>query len=134
ASTVRPTPYDALGAVGGPELVIDAAQFAETFAADLPAELTRVMAVSQRPLAAAAAGEPLSYAGWAEKPTWYLVSAEDRAIAPEAQRFMAERMGAVTEEIAGSHVAFISHPTEVAEFIVRALDATSATRVIGAAA
>lgn len=123
ASTVRPTPYDAVGAVGGPELVIDVAQFQETFAADLPADVAQVMALSQRPLAAAAAGEPLSYAGWAGKPTWYLVSSADHAIAPEAQRFMAQRMGATTEEIDGSHVAFIAQPVAVADFIARALDA-----------
>jgi pimeloyl-ACP methyl ester carboxylesterase len=125
ASTVRPTPFDAIGAVGGPELLIEAAQFAETFAADLAPADTQVMALSQRPLAAAAAAEPLNHAGWTEKPTWYLVSTEDHAIAPEAQRFMAARMRAVTEEITGSHVAFIAHPAEVAAFIARALDATA---------
>jgi pimeloyl-ACP methyl ester carboxylesterase len=125
ASTVRPTPYDAVGAVGGPELLIDRAQFRDTFAADLRDAVVNVMSVSQRPLAAAAAGEPLTYAGWNERPTWYLVSVQDRAIAPEAQRFMAERMGAVTEEIAGSHVAFISRPDVVAAFIAKALDAAA---------
>lgn len=123
ASTVRPTPYDAIGAVGGPDLVIDEAQFQDTFAADLPAELAQVMAVSQRPLAAAAAGEPLSYAGWANNPTWYLVSANDQAISPDLQRFMAQRMNAVTDEIQGSHVAFIAQPGAVANFIAQALDA-----------
>lgn len=125
ASTVRPTPYDAVGAVGGPDLVIDPAGFHETFAADLPAEETAVMAVSQRPLAAAAAGEPLTYAGWADQPTWYLVSSQDRAIAPEAERFMAHRMGATTEEIDGSHVAFMSQPEAVAAFVERALESLS---------
>jgi pimeloyl-ACP methyl ester carboxylesterase len=125
ASTVRPTSYDAVGAVGGPDLIIDAAQFTETFGADLPPELAEVMAVSQRPLAAAAVGERLTQAGWLVSPTWYLVSSQDRAIAPEAQRFMAERMGAVTEEIEGSHTAFIARPAEVADFIARALDATA---------
>lgn len=122
ASAIRPTPYDAVGAVGGPDLVIDAGQFRETFAADLPESVTDVMAVSQRPLAAAAAGEPLTHAGWADQPTWYLVSTQDRAIAPEAERFMAERMGATTEEVDGSHVAFMSQPQVVAGFIGRALD------------
>lgn len=123
ASTVRPTPYDAIDAVGGPELFIDGAQFQETFAADLDPDLASIMAVSQRPLAAAAAGEPLGHAGWTARPTWYLVSTHDRAIAPEAQRFMAERMNATTEEIDGSHVAFIAQPEKVAAFILRALDA-----------
>jgi pimeloyl-ACP methyl ester carboxylesterase len=121
ASTVRPTPYDAVGAIGGPELVIDGAQFRETFAADLSEELAQVMAVSQRPLAAAAAGEPLTFAGWRGARTWYLVSAHDRAIAPEAQRFMAQRMGATTQEIEGSHTAFIAQPARVAGFIAGAL-------------
>jgi pimeloyl-ACP methyl ester carboxylesterase len=125
AGAVRPSPYDAVGAVGGPELLIDEAAFAEVFAADLPAEDARLMSVSQRPLAAAATAEPLSYAGWTEKPTWYLVSADDHAINPDAQRFMAQRMNGVTEEIAGSHVAFIAQPTVVADVIARALDATA---------
>lgn len=125
ASTVRPTPYDAVGAAGGPELVIDPARFPETFAADLPAERAQVMALSQRPLAAAAAGEPLSHAGWAHVPSWYLVSAQDRAIAPEAQRFMAQRAGATTEEVDGSHAAFVAQPAVAAAFIARALDATA---------
>ena len=34
ASTIRPTPYDAVGAVGGPDLLIDKGQFRETFCAD----------------------------------------------------------------------------------------------------
>ncbi|MBA2956136.1 alpha/beta fold hydrolase [Nocardioides sp. MAH-18] len=124
ASTVR-APYDAVGAVGGPELVIDEARFQETFAADLPTDVAAVMAVSQRPLAAAAAGENLTYAGWTDQPSWYLVSSQDNAIAPEAQRFMAERMGANTEEIDASHVAFIAQPKAVAAFIARSLDAVA---------
>jgi pimeloyl-ACP methyl ester carboxylesterase len=124
ASTVRPTPYDAVGAVGGPDLVIDPAQFHDTFAADVPDELTRLMAVSQRPLAAAAVGEPLTSAAWNEKPSWYLVSSSDHAISPDAQRFMAQRMGATTDELDGSHAAFIAHPERAAAFIELALKAS----------
>jgi len=125
ASAIRPTPYDAVGAVGGPDLLIDVAQFRETFAADVDAELADVMAVTQRPLAAAAVGEPLTAAAWSEKPTWYLVSSADNAIAPDAQRFMAERMGATTEEIDGSHAAFVAHPQTAAALVAKALQATS---------
>lgn len=121
ASTIRPTSYDALGAVGGPELLIDRSQFHETFCADLPSKVADVMAVSQRPLAAAAIGEPLSAEGWSTLPTWYQVATNDQAIAPAAQRFMAGRMHATIEEIDGSHAAFISHPIETAALIARAL-------------
>ncbi|MBO9578771.1 MAG: alpha/beta hydrolase, partial [Microbacteriaceae bacterium] len=125
AGAIRPSPYDAVGAVGGPELFVDGTQFHEVFCADLPADEAAVMAVSQRPLAAAATAEPLSFAGWSGTPSWFLVSAEDHAINPEAQRFWAARMGAVTEEIVGSHVAFIAQPAAVADFIARALDASA---------
>lgn len=69
ASTIRPTAYDAVGAVGGPELVIDTDRFRETFCADVGVDLAQVMALSQRPLAAAAIGEPLSAEGWSSHPT-----------------------------------------------------------------
>jgi pimeloyl-ACP methyl ester carboxylesterase len=125
ASTIRPTPYDAVGAIGGPELLIDKGQFRETFCADVPADLAATMAVSQRPLAAAAIGEPLSAQGWSTRPTWYQVSTQDNAISPDAQRFMATRMNATIDEIDGSHTAFIARPVQVAAFIARALEATS---------
>lgn len=125
ASAVRPSPYDAVGAVGGPDLLIDTAMFRETFAADVAADVADAMAVTQRPLAAAAVGEPLTRAAWTEKPTWYLVSSADNAIDPDAQRFMAERMGAVTEEIDGSHAAFVAHPDRAAALIAKAAEAVS---------
>jgi pimeloyl-ACP methyl ester carboxylesterase len=124
ASTIRPTPYDAVGAVGGPELVIDKSQFRETFCADVPVDVAAIMAVSQRPLAAAAIGEPLSAQGWSSRPTWYQVSTRDNAISPDAQRFMAARMNATVDEIDGSHTVFIARPVSVGAFIARALAAT----------
>lgn len=128
ASAIRPTPYDAIGAAGGPDLVIDPRQFHEAFCADLDADLAAVMAVSQRPLAAAAIGEPLSAEGWSSRPTWFQVAANDHAIAPDAQRSMAGRMGATIEEIDGSHTAFIAQPARAAALIVRALEATGGGR------
>jgi len=125
ASTIRATPYDAVGAVGGPDLLIDRAQFRETFCADAPAELAATMAVSQRPLAAAAIGEPLTAQGWSTHATWYQIPTRDNAITPDAQRFMATRMNAIIEEIDGSHAAFIARPVQVAAFITRALQASS---------
>lgn len=125
ASTIRPTPYDAVGAVGGPDLLIDKGQFRETFCADLPIDLAATMSVSQRPLAAAAIGEPLSAEGWSSRPTWYQIATRDNAIAPEAQRFMASRMNATIDEIDGSHTSFIARPVQAAAFVLRALESLS---------
>jgi pimeloyl-ACP methyl ester carboxylesterase len=64
ASTSVPSPYDAPGAPGGPDLFIKISDFHETFCADLPAEVAAPMAVSQRPLSAAALTEKATIAGW----------------------------------------------------------------------
>ena len=121
AANARPSSYDAAGAAGGPELYIDVATFRETFCGDVPADLSAVMAVSQRPVAAATLGENCTAAGWKTLPSWYLVAAGDNAINPEVQHFMAERMGATTQTIQASHCAFISRPVETAAFILSAL-------------
>jgi pimeloyl-ACP methyl ester carboxylesterase len=122
ATSSRATPYGARGgAVSGPDLYIDDETFRETFCADVPAALAAVMAVTQRPVAAAAIAEKCTSAGWKTRPTSYLVSAQDRAISPDAERFMADRMGATREDIDASHVAFISKPAETAAFLLSAL-------------
>src|SRR5690349_13770548 len=101
ASTNIASPYDAPGAVGGPDLFIKIADFRETFCADLPDEVAATMAVSQRPLSAAALTENATQAGWKTFPNWYMVSEHDNAIAPDCERFMAQRMGASTESVDG---------------------------------
>jgi hypothetical protein len=40
---------------------------------------------------------------------------------PQAQEFMAKRMGSVIEEIDGSHTSFIAQPVRAAAFIKTAL-------------
>ena len=121
ATTSYPTGYDAPGAPGGPDLYIRKDAFRETFCADVPADVADVMFATQRPLSLAALTENASAAGWKSKPSWYLVSEHDNAIPPDTERFMAKRMGATTEEINGSHTAFIAQPVAAAAFISRAL-------------
>jgi pimeloyl-ACP methyl ester carboxylesterase len=120
-SAVRPTPYDAPGGPGGPDLYIDKGMFRETFCADLTADVAAAMFAAQRPLTAAAFTENATAAGWREKPSWFLVSEHDNSIHPDAERFMAQRMGAVTEELDASHCGFVAQPVKVAQFILKAL-------------
>jgi pimeloyl-ACP methyl ester carboxylesterase len=121
ASTNVASPYDAPGAVGGPDLFIKIENFRETFCADLSEDVAGPMAVSQRPLAAAAFTEAASVIGWKNLPSWYLVSERDNAIPPDCERFMAQRMGAVTESVDGSHAAFIAQPDIASRLILKAL-------------
>jgi pimeloyl-ACP methyl ester carboxylesterase len=121
ASTNVASPFDAPGAVGGPDLYIKIEQFRETFCADLSEDIAGPMALSQRPLAVAAFTEPASAVGWRDLPNWYLVSEHDNAIPPDCERFMAQRMNAVTESVDGSHAAFIAAPEVASGLILKAL-------------
>jgi pimeloyl-ACP methyl ester carboxylesterase len=123
ANTAYATGYDAPGAPQGPDLYITKERFRETFCADVPVDVAEVMFATQRPLSLAALTENATAAGWKTKPSWYLVSEHDNAITPNAERFMAERMGATTKSIAGSHTAFVAQPVTVAGFIADALAA-----------
>ena len=120
ASTNAPTPYAAVGAAQGPDVYVAKERFRETFCADVPVDVADVMFATQRPLAFAALTENATAAGWKTKPSWFLVSEHDNAISPDAERFMAKRMGATTETIDGSHTAFIAKPVAVAAFIKKA--------------
>src|SRR5580698_6010522 len=121
ATTNVPTPYDAPGAEGGPDLFIKIENFHEAFCADLSDDVAGPMAVSQRPLAAAAFTEAATAVGWRDLPTWYMVSERDNAIPPDCERFMAKRMNAVTETVDGSHAAFIAQPDIASGLILKAL-------------
>jgi pimeloyl-ACP methyl ester carboxylesterase len=64
--------------------------------------------------------EMTTVAAWRSKPSWYAVSRHDRTIAPELQRFLAQRMGATTIEIDSGHLSMITHPQEVTQLILAA--------------
>lgn len=110
---------------GGVDLYINPAVFRPVFAADLPASTTAQMAVTQRPLGVAGFTDPSAAPAWKSVPSWYLVAANDRAIDPAAERFMAARAGAHTTEIRSSHVAMLSHPDAVVRLVNDAAHATA---------
>jgi pimeloyl-ACP methyl ester carboxylesterase len=92
----------------------------DSFAQDLaPAEQALIFQ-TQGPIAAGALGGEITAPAWKQKPSWYLLAGEDHAIHPDLQKMMAERMGAEITRVASSHVAMLSHPTDVADLIVRA--------------
>ena len=101
-------------------LYFDQALFHADFAADLKAADARFMALSQVTPAVQAAGAPVSQAAWKTKPSWAIVSKDDRTVHPDLERYMAKRAGSKTIEIAGSHVAFIAQPERIARVIEQA--------------
>jgi pimeloyl-ACP methyl ester carboxylesterase len=104
---------------------IDVNKFHDVFAADLPEKDTRVMAVTQKPLAAAILGQAPSAAAWHTIPSWYLITLQDQAISPDLQRLYARRMNAHITELQSSHVSFLSHPHDVARLIIEAANIAS---------
>jgi pimeloyl-ACP methyl ester carboxylesterase len=86
-----------------------------------PQEATRI-AAAQKPIAAACLGEPMGRPGWREKPSWFLIAEEDRMVAPETQRFQAERMRSTVTSVKADHLPLASH----AEAIVAMIAAASA--------
>ena len=101
-------------------LFLDREKFHDSFAADVDAELAGFMADSQVPWGLDALGGTISEAAWASKPSWYLVTTEDRMIPPSAQREMSGRAGATVEEAAASHSVYVSQPAAVAELVKKA--------------
>jgi pimeloyl-ACP methyl ester carboxylesterase len=57
---------------------------------------------------------------WRTKPTWFIVSAQDKAITAGLEESMAEKIGATTITLPTCHLAMLQEPLRVAEFIVRA--------------
>ncbi|CAE6686718.1 UNVERIFIED_ORG: pimeloyl-ACP methyl ester carboxylesterase [Paraburkholderia sediminicola] len=101
-------------------LWLDRSKYHADFAADVPENLTRVLSAAQQPISARAFSETVSQVAWREKPSWYIVTTRDRAISPEVEQFMANRMGAKIVPISSSHLVPVSHAGAVADVIDRA--------------
>ncbi len=99
-------------------LYIDTAKYPEVFANGLPPKQARAFATAQKPIAGSAFGEPLTTPpAWKTIPSWYVVATEDRAINPDLERFMANRMRAKTTELRSGHLVFIARSQEIARII-----------------
>jgi len=98
-----------------PTVVLVHGAFAD--AASFASVVPELLAVGQRPLAAAAFTEKASAAAWKTRPAWGSVSSNDRCINPDVERFGYKRGGVNTIEIPSSHLVMLSHPKEVADLI-----------------
>ena len=104
-------------------LYIDQAHFHADFAADLPQATSDFMARSQVGLSVKCAGATVTTPAWKTKPSWAIVAKDDHSINPDLERWMYKRSGAITTEVAGSHVIYISQAKAVAAVIEQAADA-----------
>jgi pimeloyl-ACP methyl ester carboxylesterase len=95
------------------------------FASDLPPAEARLVYATQGPIHVSAFSSQVTSAAWKVKPSWYVVSKLDGAIAPDEERFFAKRMKATTTELQASHLPMLSKPKEVAAVIIDAAQKAS---------
>jgi len=123
-TTKMPAATKAIKATDDGHLYFDAEHFRADFAADVPAAEAAFMASSQVMPAHESFTAPVSQPAWKTKPSWAVVATQDRTVNPDLERWMAGRAKSTVVEVPSSHVAYLSHPAEVARVIERAATAT----------
>lgn len=106
-------------------LFLDRDKFHASFAGDVPADVAAFMAESQVPWGVEALGGQVSEPAWRTKPSWYLITTNDKMIPPSAQRTMSGRAGSTTVEVAASHSVYVSQPAAVTACIRQAASAAA---------
>ncbi len=121
-STLAPTLHQVAVAGGGTDLYIDQAKFPQQFAADVPVRTAKLLAVSQRPIDAAALAEPeVGTPAWKTIPSYSIIPTADRNIPAAAQYWMAERAHARVTTVKGaSHLVLASQPEKTTSVIEKA--------------
>jgi pimeloyl-ACP methyl ester carboxylesterase len=125
-TALRPVPVRGQEGRTVDDLYIEQEKFQPIFAADVPAGVAALMAVTQRPIIADALADQATKAAWKTIPSWTLVTLQDLAVPAEAQRFMAERASSHAVEVDASHAVTVSRPDVVAQLIDEAARTTTA--------
>jgi pimeloyl-ACP methyl ester carboxylesterase len=100
--------------------------FARAVAHTASPDQNAILEAVQRPIALKCIQEKADVPGWKTKPSWYLLAEEDRMIAPETQRYMADRMGAKIRTHKVDHSPMHTQPDVVVRMILESAQATLA--------
>ena len=87
------------------------------FANDLPEGEQKLIFTVQQPASVNVFKAVGNNAAWKSKPSWYIISSEDKTISPELERFMADRAKSKTTVLKANHVSMLSKPNEVVAVI-----------------
>ena len=102
-------------------LWLDAEFASKALGHDLHRGIINLMVVAQKPTNVALFGVSLTAPAWKTKPSSYLITTDDKIIAVETQRALAERIGARVEEVFASHLPQLSQPEAVTQFVRNSL-------------
>lgn len=131
AAGYPPTPaLSQLQPVGDGFVLLTAKGIHEDFAQDLPENERDMVLAVQGATNVGVLGTPITKAAWRDKPNWFVVAEQDRAIQPEQEANTAKRMKAKILTLASSHLPMLSHAEEVAQFVI---DAAASIEVSAAA-
>jgi hypothetical protein len=122
-SLIGPTTTHQVNSPDGAELYVNTASFPELFAAGgsaADATDAAVGAAGQRPILAAAFGEKVATTAPAQIRKYAIVATDDKAIPPAAERFEAQRAGAVITEVRSPHAVPAANPRAVVDVVRRA--------------
>lgn len=92
----------------------------EVLANGLSEERKALIHATQTPPSTSLTAVKMGLTAWKNKPSWYILATNDRAVPPDLQRDLSQRMGAKTVTIESSHFPMFSHPKEVLEVIKEA--------------
>jgi pimeloyl-ACP methyl ester carboxylesterase len=97
------------------------------FAGDLPEAEQKLVYATQGVPVADLFKQKVEGTAWNSKPSCYVLANQDQTVHPDLQRFVSNRMKAVTTEVTASHVPMLSKPDVVLDVIRKAASAVSAS-------
>lgn len=110
------------------EIKVDAEHFASLsedgvindFANGLPMAERRLVLAVQGQTYGPMFDEKLTHAAWKSKPSWHVISMNDRTLSPAMEEDEAKRAGGVAIKLPTCHVAMLQEPEKVADVITEA--------------
>ena len=110
---------------GQKQIRVDREKFATLTSEGMLENVTEGLPMAERELALAVQGqsygpmfdEKLTVGAWKTKPSWLVVSANDRMLPPAMEQSAAKKMGAVTTTLPTCHMVMLQQPAAVAGVI-----------------
>ena len=95
--------------------------FATAFAQNATREEQAWLSAVQRPISPACISVAVDRPLWRDRPSWALIAEQDRMIAPETQRFIADRLKARVRAHPVDHTPIVTAPELVVDLILEAV-------------
>jgi pimeloyl-ACP methyl ester carboxylesterase len=110
------------------QINVDAQHFASLSEAGVISDFAEGLPMAERRLVLAVQGqtygpmfdEKLTHAAWKSKPSWHVISMNDRTLSPAMEEDAAKRSGGVAVKLPTCHVAMLQEPEKVADVITEA--------------